>query len=560
MDRTTPSLPSVPRLPWPVAARIAAKKGVHREVTGDCQVCHVEHQGVDADLRPLDSKDFDHRAETGFPLEGKHTALAGKCPACHNSRSYLNNLKNCDSCHADPHKGGMTQSCDSCHSPEGWSFASRAFHKAGHFPLEGRHLSVPCASCHLDGLIKGTPTRCYDCHWIRRQDDPYRTRLGNECEECHRPTSWTAVLWDHGARTGMPLNGAHRSLNCDACHKDRVFTNASFDCYSCHREDYEETDDPNHMRAGFPTTCELCHLPSHTSWEQASFNHASIYPLVGVHAAQACSSCHKNNIYAGTPRDCYGCHRTDYESTRDPNHVAAGFPTSCETCHRPTDASFEQASFNHGATYPLVGAHATQACSSCHKNNIYAGTPRDCYGCHRTDYESTRDPNHVAAGFPTSCETCHRPTDTSFEQASFNHGAVYPLVGVHATQACSSCHKNNIYAGTPRDCYGCHRADYESARDPNHVAAGFPTTCDSCHRPTDTSFEQGRFDHSYFPITTGRHAGNACSACHPDSSNFKVFSCLTCHGQSETNSHHTGVSGYSYNSQACYSCHPQGRE
>ena len=206
----------------------------------------------------------------------------------------------------------MTQSCDSCHSPEGWSFASRAFHKAGHFPLEGRHLSVPCASCHLDGLIKGTPTRCYDCHWIRRQDDPYRTRLGNECEECHRPTSWTAVLWDHGARTGMPLNGAHRSLNCDACHKDRVFTNASFDCYSCHREDYEETDDPNHMRAGFPTTCELCHLPSHTSWEQASFNHAASYPLVGVHATQACSSCHKNNVYAGTPRDCYGCHRTDY--------------------------------------------------------------------------------------------------------------------------------------------------------------------------------------------------------------------------------------------------------
>jgi hypothetical protein len=469
----------------PVAARVAAKKGVHREVTGDCQVCHIEHQGVDTDLRPLDPKDFDHRTETGFPLEGKHAALAGKCPACHTSRSYLNNLKNCDSCHADPHKGGMTQSCDSCHSPEGWSFTSRAFHKAGHFPLEGRHLSVPCASCHLDGLIKGTPTRCYDCHWIRRQDDPYRTRLGNECEECHRPISWTAVLWDHGARTGMPLNGAHRTLNCDACHKDRVFTSGNFDCYACHREDYEETDDPNHLRAGFPTTCELCHLPSHTSWEQASFNHTSIYPLVGVHATQACSSCHKNNVYAGTPRDCYGCHRADYESTRDPNHVAAGFPTTCETCHRPTDASFEQASFNHGAAYPLVGIHATQACSSCHKNNIYAGTPRDCYGCHRTDYESTRDPNHIAAGFPT--------------------------------------------------------------------------TCDSCHRPTDTSFNQGRFDHSYFPITTGRHAGNACSACHPDSSNFKVFSCLTCHGQSETNSHHTGVSGYSYNSQACYSCHPQGR-
>ncbi len=469
----------------PVAARIAAKKGVHREVTGDCQVCHVDHQGVDVDIRPLDPKTFDHATETGFALEGKHAALAKNCPACHKTRSYMTNRRNCDFCHTDAHKGGMTQSCDSCHTPQGWNFASRAFHKAGVFPLEGRHLSVPCASCHLDGLIKGTPTRCYDCHWIRRQDDPYRTRLGNECEECHRPTSWTAVLWNHGARTGMPLNGGHRNLNCDACHKDRVFTTASYDCYSCHREDYEETNDPNHLRAGFPTQCVLCHLPSQTSFRQASFNHVSIFPLQGV--------------------------------------------------------------------------HATLACSACHKNNVFAGTARDCYGCHRADYEGARDPNHVAAGFPTTCDSCHRPTDASFEQASFNHASFFTLQGVHATLACGACHKNNVFAGTPRDCYGCHRADYEGARHPNHVAAGFPTTCDSCHRPTDASFTQGRFDHTYFPITSGRHAGNACSACHPDSSNFRVFSCLTCHDRSGTDSHHTGVSGYRYDSQACYSCHPQGR-
>ena len=208
-----------------------------------------------------------------------------------------------------------------------------------------------------------------------------------------------------------------------------------------------------------------------------------------------------------------------------------------------------------------MGVHATEDCSSCHKNNVYAGTPRDCYGCHRTDYESARDPNHAAAGFPTNCETCHRPTDTSFEQASFNHGDRLPPGGRPCHAGLQLLPQEQYLRRAPRaTAIGCHRSDYESTRDPNHVAAGFPTTCDSCHRPTDTSFEQGRFDHSYFPITTGRHAGNACSACHPDSSNFKVFNCLTCHGQSETNSHHTGVSGYSYNSQACYSCHPQGRE
>ena len=34
-----------------MAERIRLKKGVHRDVTGDCAACHVEHAGVDAELR-----------------------------------------------------------------------------------------------------------------------------------------------------------------------------------------------------------------------------------------------------------------------------------------------------------------------------------------------------------------------------------------------------------------------------------------------------------------------------------------------------------------------------
>ena len=115
-----------------------------------------------------------------------------------------------------------------------WQTASRAFHKATNLPLDGRHLSVPCASCHIGGVFKGTPTRCFDCHWIRRQDDLYRTQLGNDCENCHRPISWTAVTWNHAAQTGFALNGAHASLRCDQCHKNRVFAGTPTDCYSCH--------------------------------------------------------------------------------------------------------------------------------------------------------------------------------------------------------------------------------------------------------------------------------------------------------------------------------------
>ena len=71
----------------PVAQRIAAKVGIHRNVTDDCVSCHVEHHGADGELRPFDRTKFDHTADTRFPLDGKHAALATKCESCHRTRS-----------------------------------------------------------------------------------------------------------------------------------------------------------------------------------------------------------------------------------------------------------------------------------------------------------------------------------------------------------------------------------------------------------------------------------------------------------------------------------------
>ncbi len=425
---------------------------------------------------------------------GRHTAVA--CAACHKREEaqfpagrgsavrYKRGGAACASCHTDPHRSSLGSTCEQCHTPEAWKTISRAFHKVTQLPLEGRHLMVECTACHVAGVIKGTPTRCYDCHWIRRQDDPYRTALGNQCEQCHRPASWLAVNWNHGAITGVPLNPVHRALGCDACHKNGQFKNSAPACSSCHQAEYQRTKNPAHAAAGFPLTCDLCHRPSHGTWSQARFNHSA---------------------------------------------------------------------------FPLVGLHATQACSACHVTNVYKGTPRDCYSCHRTAYQNTKNPNHAAAGFPTTCETCHQAASPTWS-ASFNHNSVFPLVGLHATQACSACHVNNVYKGTPRDCYGCHRTAYQNTRNPNHAAAGFPTTCETCHRATDASWAQGTFNHTWFPIASGRHAGNPCSACHTNPANYKVFTCLTCHDRGRTDPDHRNVRGYVYDSQACYSCHPQGRE
>jgi len=224
---------------------------------------------------------------------------------------------------------------------------------------------------------------------------------------------------------------------------------------------------------------------------------------------------------------------------------------------RATEPSFGSGAFNHATAFPLVGVHATQECSTCHRNNLFAGTPRTCVGCHQDDYQRTQNPNHATAGFSTACESCHQASASTWT-ANFNHSQFFPLVGRHQTQNCAACHKGGVYKGTPRDCYPCHQAAYDQAQSPNHRATGFGTNCESCDRAGDGSWRDGRFSHR-FPITSGPHGGHPCTACHVDASNYRVFSCITCHTRAETDREHSGRTGYRYDSQACYACHPTGR-
>jgi hypothetical protein len=310
-------------------------------------------------------------------------------------------------------------------------------------------------------------------------------------------------------------------------------------------------------------TCELCHRPGDSTWHNgggSGFNHAAVFPLVGNHGAAACDRCHRNNVYRGTTRECAGCHLAAYHATQTPNHAAAGFPTTCESCHRATDPQWRggaSGAFNHNAVFALVGVHATQACAACHRINVFRGTARECAGCHLANYHATQTPNHAAAGFPTACEACHRASDPQWRGASFNHTAVFALVGRHASTACTGCHVNNVYRGTPRDCVGCHLGNYTATRSPNHMAAGFPTSCQSCHRASDASWTQGQFTHTRFPLS-GPH-NVPCAQCHTAPNNFAQFACTACHERAKTDGDHRGEPGYRYDSVACYSCHPNGR-
>jgi hypothetical protein len=282
--------------------------------------------------------------------------------------------------------------------------ANRQFHNQTAFPLDGRHRDLPCESCHRQGVYKGTPTKCFDCHWTRRQDDRYRLQIGAQCEQCHRTASWTAVRWDHGAMTGTALSAPHRSLSCQSCHSNNAFRAAQTTCVSCHQRDYQSTSTPNHVAAGFPTTCESCHRPSDPSFRGAGVNHLAVFALVGVHAQQTCARCHGNGVYQGTAKTCVGCHLDAYNRTANPNHAAASFPTTCDSCHRNSDTSWTQGTFNH--RFPVTSGPHRVACTQCHTGGNFQTF--NCLNCHQrteTDGHHRSTPGYRYDSL--ACYSCH---------------------------------------------------------------------------------------------------------------------------------------------------------
>jgi len=188
-------------------------------------------------------------------------------------------------------------------------------------------------------------------------------------------------------------------------------------------------------------------------------------------------------------------------------------------------------------------------------------TPNTCYECHESAYTQTTNPDHVAIGIPNVCEDCHT-TNPGWSPATFPiHNNYWTFQGAHLAIAgdCDACHNGN-YVTTPNTCFGCHETTYNQTTNPNHAQAQFPTDCELCH--TQSAWVPSTFDHDgqYFPIYSGSHQGvwDQCSDCHPNPSNFAIFTCLTCHEQGDMDNEHQGIPGYTYNSNACLNCHPSG--
>ncbi len=439
-----------------------------------CQDCHTLSPGWKPTI-------FDH---SSFPLKLGHSTLT--CIDCHTGGNYISTTKDCYSCHQQNYisstspnhiAAGFPKTCETCHTENpGWK-PTTFTHTT--FPLKLGHSTPACVDCHKGGNYGSTSPACFSCH---QQDyssttNPNHTSSGfsNACATCHTlDPGWKPAAFNHSS---FPLTLGHAGQSCIDCHTGGNYTSTSTACYSCHQQNYTATTNPNHIAAGFSTTCATCHTVN-PGWKPASYNHIS-FPLTLGHAGRTCIDCHKSGNYAATSPDCYSCHQPDYTATTNPNHITAGFPTVCATCHSTTPG-WKPATFNHTA-FPLTLGHATPTCTDCHKGN-YTTTSTDCYACHVTDYNNSTNPNHKTLAFSTVCTQCHT-TNPGWKPATYTqHDAqMFPIYsGRHRGQwtLCTDCHTNTAnYALF--DCKRCHSGVHRSNNYTN-------AQCYSCH-PRGTS-------------------------------------------------------------------------
>ena len=543
----------------------------------DCVRCHLEHNGEDFHLLHWEpsEKSFDHR-QTGYALEGKHTALA--CEKCHTpshmaladrelikkkdlGKSYFGLSPACQTCHNDPHKGQLGNECSKCHNVESWKAAKEFDHAKTRYPLTGLHMKVPCEKCHKPDTLGG-PARyrdmkfdtCSACHL-----DPHRGEFKKACETCHTTSSWKSMLagfsFDH-SKTKYPLVGKHTQVACTACHVNGAFKReiAFAQCKDCHKPDPHKGQFDARAKEG---ECSECHTLE--GWKASLFgvkeHDTSAYPLRGKHATVECSKCHipagRDTIYKVQFGACTDCHK----DAHDNQFAAAPYNNKCELCHTVVD--FPRVTFtiakHRNTRFALAGAHVAVPCSDCHKVGGGGRTDkilpfkfedRTCTACHQDPHKgefAERMARKRANGAPFGCEACH--TVKSWADINgFDHSKTkFALLGAHRTVACSECHKaTSAYAsrfkGTPQQCEACHN----DAHDQQFVAKDGETHCSDCHNAQ--RWVPSTFDHdtrTHLPLTGG-HARVACNKCHlqtkvVDGKTMVVYKntpqkCADCHG------------------------------
>lgn len=396
------------------------------------------------------------------------------------------------------------------------------------------------------------------CCSMLRSQSPHGTELQIDCAQCHTSEGWAIdydeLQFDH-SQTSFELEGTHEQVDCKSCHATLIFNETPTDCISCHVDVHSQS---------VGNDCMRCHTTDNwLVFDTPEIHEQNGFPLIGVHTNLSCVECHSQEsslIFNPIGNECIECHRDDFLATQSPNHMNAGFSQDCIECHTTTGFGWDGANVNHDF-FPLTQGHDIQDCSQCHDVTNFSDISADCFACHQNDFAQTTNPNHDNAGFSTNCIECHT-TAPGWMPATLEHD-FFPLTLGHDIMDCNACHATGNFSDTPTDCFACHMDDFAQTTNPNHEAANFPTDCVQCHT-TNPNWMPATFDHDdmFFPIYSGRHEDvwNQCTDCHTNSNDFSVFTCLNCHPAGDTADEHDGVSGYMYESNACFQCHPTGED
>lgn len=262
-----------------------------------------------------------HMAETGKGCVGCHhydqARPIQKCKNCHAVSRKREDLgkpdlkaamhRQCLDCHREWNAAGA---CSSCHEKKGAAptpatqkavAPERVVYETG--AKEGKtvtffhtdhtkRFALGCADCHQQ-------QSCATCHDRKRalgaavitrqtakglSDEQAHERCAtchakDECAVCHKGMPARTIGFDHGRRTGFPLNTFHAALDCKTCHTaPGAYTRVKSDCEGCHK-----------------------------GW-QAKFDHAKTgVALDEQHKDLECASCHEDKAFSAKPV-CKSCH------------------------------------------------------------------------------------------------------------------------------------------------------------------------------------------------------------------------------------------------------------
>jgi hypothetical protein len=404
----------------------------HAEIGGNCKACHTA---------PWESAKMEDRC---VDCHGTVAEQMKDVASMHGKMLHDNPDLGCRHCHPE-HRGPDAQLTE---------LNDAAFpHEVVGFSLNGHQLTVKreafvCSDCHADDISRFELQICDTCH--RQMDLGFMTAhtlsFGSACLDCHDGADSLASKFDHN-RYSFKLVSNHADLECVKCHTDarRIddFASVIQDCASCHRR-----DEPHEGRFG--QDCAACH--SVDGWTPAKFDHnLSAFKLEGEHAEARCEQCHVNNVYTGTPMDCYSCHKDDDEH-------GGRFGTDCSICHNPSD--WDNADFDHNlSNFPLTGKHANVACEQCHTTAQFTGLSTSCVNCHS-------DPAFHFGMFGLDCAACHT-TENWFARYTGSHPGIADEGGRgvnHGGASCRDCHTDNLRTATCLACHNSNNPDGEGGR------------------------------------------------------------------------------------------------